>query len=167
MIVSAIAALSRNGVIGRNNDLPWRLPDDMKFFMQTTRDHHVIMGRKNYDSLKDKFKPLPNRTNIIITRQKDLQAPGCIVLHDIREAIGLAEKNRETECFIIGGSEIYKLAMPYTTRLYLTEIDAEIEGDTYFPAFDKKQWKEKSRVHHPADERHAYPFDMVTYDKIE
>jgi dihydrofolate reductase len=167
MILSAIAALSKNRVIGRNNDLPWRLPDDMKFFMETTKGHHVIMGRKNYDSLKDKFKPLPNRTNIIITRQKDLHAPGCIVLHDIQSAIALAEKNGETECFIIGGSEIYNLAMPFTTRLYLTEIDAHIEGDTHFPAIDKNQWKEKARRHHPKDERHAYAFDIVTYDKPE
>jgi dihydrofolate reductase len=166
MIVSAIAALSKNGVIGKNNDLPWRLPDDMKFFMETTIGHHVIMGRKNYDSLKGKFKPLPNRTNIIITRQKDFVAPGCIVLHDIRKAVEVAKSNNEPECFVIGGSEIYKLAMPFTTRLYLTEIDAVIEGDTFFPSIDKSGWKEISRRHHPADDRHAYAFDFVTYDKI-
>ncbi|HYC84892.1 MAG TPA: dihydrofolate reductase [Chryseosolibacter sp.] len=166
MIISAIAALSRNGVIGRNNDLPWKLPDDMKFFMQTTKGHHVIMGRKNYDSLKGKFKPLPDRTNIIITRQKDFNAPGCIVLHDIKTALDIAEKNGERECFIIGGSEIYRLAMPHTTRLYLTEIDADVEGDTFFPTVDKKIWKEVARIHHPKDERHVYAFDFVTYDKI-
>src|ERR1700750_1425552 len=98
MVVSAIAALSRNRVIGRNNDLPWKLPDDMKFFMETTKGHHVIMGRKNYDSLKGKFKPLPNRTNIVITRQNNLDAPGCIVLHDIKEGLLTANKNGEREC---------------------------------------------------------------------
>lgn len=166
MIVSAIAALSKNGVIGKNNDLPWRLPDDMKFFMDTTKGHHVIMGRKNYDSLQEKFKPLPRRTNIVITRQKDFKAPGCIVLHDVEAAITVAKSNSETECFIIGGAEIYKLAMPYTHRMYLTEIDAEVEGDTFFPPLRKEEWKEISRRHHPADGRHQFAFDIVVYDRI-
>jgi dihydrofolate reductase len=167
MRVSAIAALSKNRVIGKNNDLPWKLPDDMRFFMETTKGHYVIMGRKNYDSLKGKFKPLPDRTNIVITRQKDFAAPGAIVHHDITKAIELASSSGETECFIIGGSEIYELAMPVTNRLYLTEIDAVIDGDTFFPEFRKSDWKEISRRHHPADERHAFPFDIVIYDKIK
>lgn len=166
MTVSAIAALSRNRVIGKDNDLPWRLPDDMKFFMETTKGHHVIMGRKNYDSLLPKFKPLPNRTNIVITRQRDFEAPGCTVLHAIEPALDLARSHSEKECFIIGGAEIYKLAMPHTTRLYLTEIDAHIEGDTYFPVVDMNEWKETSRTHHPADQRHSYAFDIVVYDRI-
>jgi dihydrofolate reductase len=165
MIVSAIAALSQNRVIGKNNDLPWRLPDDMKFFMETTKGHHVVMGRKNYDSLKPKFKPLPERTNIVITRQSELNAPGCAVLHNIEEALRLANKNSENECFIIGGAEIYKLAMPFTNRLYLTEIKASIQGDTFFPEINLTEWKEVSRKHHSADERHAYAFDFVIYDK--
>jgi dihydrofolate reductase len=165
MIVSAIAALSRNNVIGKNNDLPWRLPDDMKFFMETTKGHHVIMGRKNYDSLHEKFKPLPNRTNIVITRQKDFNAPGCIVLHNVEAGLKIAEKNAEPECFIIGGAEIYKLAMPFTTRLYLTEIHAEVDGDTFFPDIDKDAWIEVSRKHHGVDTRHPYAFDIVVYDR--
>lgn len=165
MIVSAIAALSRNRVIGKNNDLPWRLPDDMKFFMETTKGHHVIMGRKNYDSLHEKYKPLPQRTNIVITRQQDFKAPGCIILHAIEPGLDIARKNSERECFIIGGSEIYSLAMPYTTRLYMTEIDAVIDGDTFFPEIDPRDWKEISRTHHPADQRHAYAFDIVVYDR--
>jgi dihydrofolate reductase len=164
MIVSAIAAVSKNMVIGKDNDLPWKLPDDMKFFMETTKGHHVIMGRKNYDSLKGKFKPLPNRINIVITRQKDFVAPGCIVLNDISEGITIAEGAGETECFIIGGAEIYKLSMPLTNRLYLTEIDAVVDGDTFFPKIDKAEWNEVLRKHHPADERHAYAFDFVIYD---
>ncbi len=166
MIVSAIAALSRNRVIGKNNDLPWRLPDDMKFFMETTKGHHVIMGRRNYDSLHEKYKPLPQRTNIVITRQQHLEAPGCTVLNAVEPALDLARKNREQECFIIGGAEIYQLAMPYTTRLYLTEIDAVVDGDTFFPETDPADWKEVSRKHHAADQRHAYPFDIVVYDRI-
>lgn|SRR5690606_32642650 len=166
MIVSAIAALSKNRVIGRDNDLPWRLPDDMKFFMETTKGHHVVMGRKNYDSLLPKFKPLPNRTNIVITRQKDFSAPGCTVMHGVEPALDLAKRNGEKECFIIGGAEIYNLAMPYTTRLYLTEIDANVEGDTYFPTVDMTQWKEVSRRHHDKDDRHPFAFDIVVYDRI-
>jgi dihydrofolate reductase len=166
MIVSAIAALSKNKVIGKDNDLPWRLPDDMKFFMQTTKGHHVVMGRRNYDSLHEKYKPLPQRTNIVITRQKDFIASGCMVLHAVEPALEIAEKNAEQECFIIGGAEIYKLAMPYTTRLYMTEIDAVIEGDTYFPDIKKEEWKEVSRKHHPADDRHAYAFDIAVYDRV-
>src|SRR5690606_5177256 len=165
MEVSAIAALSRNRVIGKNNDLPWRLPDDMKFFMETTKGHHVIMGRKNYDSLHAKFKPLPHRPNIVITRQRDFQAPGCTVMHAVEAALDLARESGETECFIIGGAEIYTLAMPYTTRLYLTEIHADVDGDTLFPELDMKDWKEVSRKHHAADDRHAYAFDFVIYDR--
>ncbi len=166
MIISAIAALSKNKVIGKNNDLPWRLPDDMRFFMETTKGHHVIMGRKNYDSLQDKFKPLPHRVNIVITRQVDFKAPGCIVLNAIEPGLQIARDQGEQECFIIGGAEIYKLAMPSTTRLYLTEIDASIDGDTHFPDFKKEQWKEVSRTHHPSDSKHQYPFDFVIYDRI-
>lgn len=166
MIISHIAAMARNRVIGRNNDLPWKLPDDMKFFMNTTTGHHVIMGRKNYDSLHEKYKPLPNRTNIVVTRQKNFKAAGCIVVNSIDDAISIARKNNESEAFIIGGAEIYKLSFPVTNRIYLTEIHAEVQGDTYYPEFNKKEWKEVSRQPHPADERHAFPFDIVIYDRV-
>jgi dihydrofolate reductase len=166
MTISLIAAQAQNRVIGKNNDLPWKLPDDMKFFMQTTKGHYVIMGRKNYDSLHEKFKPLPNRTNIVVTRQKDFKAPGCIVVHSVEKALAVAKENNEPETFVIGGAEIYNQSFPQATRIYLTEIAAAIEGDTYFPEFSKKEWKEISRTHHTADERHAYAFDFVTYERI-
>jgi dihydrofolate reductase len=165
MIISLIAARSRNGIIGKNNDLPWRLPDDMKYFMTTTRGHHAIMGRKNYDSLPDAYRPLPNRTNIVVTRQHVFHAPGCIVVHSIDRALDIASKNSETEAFVIGGAEIYALAMAHADRLYLTEIDADIPGDTYFPSFDTTHWREVSRKHHDADDRHAYAFDFVIYER--
>lgn len=165
MIISLIAALAKNRVIGRNNDLPWRLPDDMKFFMQTTKGHHVIMGRKNYDSLKEKFKPLPDRTNIVVTRQKNLQAPGCIIVNNVDQAFVIARQNKEPEAFVIGGAEIYALTMDGANKLYLTEIDADIPGDTYFPEFDKKEWKEVSRTHHAADDKHRFSFDFVIYER--
>ena len=157
--------MAQNRVIGKNNDLPWRLPDDMKFFMNTTKGHHVIMGRKNYDSLMDKFKPLPHRTNIVVTRQKNLSAPGCIVVHSVEAALDTAKKNHEKEAFIIGGAEIYKIALPMANRIYLTEIQKHVEGDTYFPEFSKNEWKENARTHHPSDERHPFAFDFVIYEK--
>jgi dihydrofolate reductase len=165
MIISLIAALAENRVIGKDNDLPWHLPDDMKFFMQKTKGHYVIMGRKNYDSLHSKFKPLPNRTNIVVTRQKDLHAPGCIVVNAVEKGLEIANQNHEQEAFVIGGAEIYRIALSLAHRLFLTEIHAHVEGDTYFPEFNKKEWKEVSREPHQADERHQFPFDFVIYER--
>ena len=164
MTISLIAALSRNRVIGKNNDLPWHLPDDMKYFMQTTKGHHIIMGRKNYDSIPEKFRPLPNRKNIVVTRQKDLKLDGCTVVNSLQAGVDIARNTGEPELFIIGGSAIYQLGLPLANRLYLTEIDADLQGDTYFPAINRSDWKEVSRKHHAADERHAYPFDFVIYE---
>lgn len=164
MTISLIAALSRNRVIGKNNGLPWHLPDDMKYFMQTTKGHHVIMGRKNYDSIPEKFRPLPNRNNIVVTRQKDLKLDGCLVVNSLQAGVDIAKNADEPELFIIGGSAIYQLGLPLANRLYLTEIDADLQGDTYFPAINRSDWKEISRKHHVADERHAYPFDFVIYE---
>lgn len=165
MIVSLIAAMAENRVIGRNNDLPWKLPDDMKFFMQTTKGHHVILGRKNYDSLDERFKPLPNRTNIVVTRQKQFNAPGCSVVNSIEKALEIAKANNEPEAFVIGGAEIYSLALQRADKIYLTEIHATVQGDTFFPDFDKTVWKETERRPHPKDDKHIYAFDFVTYQR--
>lgn len=167
MTISLIAALTKNRVIGKNNDLPWHLPDDMKYFMQTTKGHYIIMGRKNYQSIPEKFRPLPNRTNIVVTRQTAFSAPGCTVVHSIEAGLRLAHDNNEKEVFIIGGAEIYREGFKHAHKLYFTEIDATLEGDTFFPSFDKNQWAELSRRHHPADERHAFAFDFVVYEKIK
>ena len=165
MSVSMIAAVAANRVIGKNNDLPWHLPDDMKYFMQTTSGHHCIMGRKNYDSIPDKFRPLPNRTNIVVTRQQNFTAPGCTVVNTLEQALEIAVKNKEIETFIIGGAEIYRLGLPFADRLYLTEIKASVSGDIFFPEFNKNEWIETSRKPHDADERHKYAFDFVVYTK--
>jgi dihydrofolate reductase len=165
MIISFIAALSKNRVIGKNNDLPWHLPDDMNYFMQTTKAHYVIMGRKNYDSIPEKFRPLPNRTNVVVTRQKKFIAPGCVVVHSLEEGIEQARQGNEQEAFIIGGAEIFKSGFPFSQRLYLTEIAAEVQGDTYFPEWNAAEWKEISRRHHPMDARHAFAFDFVVYER--
>jgi dihydrofolate reductase len=165
MILSLIAALTKNRVIGKNNDLPWHLPDDMKYFMQTTKGHCVIMGRRNYESIPVKFRPLPNRTNIVLTRQKTFVAANCQVVHSLSEALAFAQQQNEQEVFIIGGAEVYAMALPQAERLYLTEIDTELEGDTFFPSFDKTQFTEVFRKHHPADDRHPFAFDFVVYAK--
>src|SRR6478609_10716069 len=156
MIISLIAAVTENHVIGKDNDLPWHLPDDMKFFMETTKGHHVIMGRKNYESLPPKFRPLPNRTNIVITRQKNFSAPGCEVVNSLEAAIEIAKANYELEVFIIGGAEIFNQSMHLAERLYITEIKTTLDGDTYFPVIDKNNWKSVSEKFHPIDERHKY-----------
>lgn len=165
MTISLVAAVAQNRVIGKNNDLPWHLPDDMKFFMRTTKGHYVILGRKNYESLPAKFKPLPDRINIVVTRQKHYNAPGCILVNTLEEALRIAQDHDEKEAMVIGGSEIYTLSLPYAHRLYLTEILAEVAGDVHFPEFNKKEWKEVSRVHHATDERHVYAFDFVVYER--
>lgn len=167
MIISMIAAVAANGVIGKNNDLVWNLPDDMKFFMQKTSGHHVIMGRKNYESIPEKYRPLPNRTNIIITRQEAYQASNCIIVNSLEKALHVAKENGEQEAFIIGGGEIYKMGMDEADILYITEIDANFDGDTYFPEFNKWDWEEVQRTHHEEDDRHDHTFDFVTYKRIE
>lgn len=165
MKISLISAVAENGVIGRNNDMPWHLPDDFAFFKRKTSHHPIIMGRKSLEALG---KPLPNRTNIVITRNPDFTAAGVTVVHTLEDAIDEAKKaDRPTdEIFVIGGAEIYAMALPIATTLYLTEIYQAFEGDTYFPSFDKREWKEVSRRLHPADERHVVAFDFVEYERI-
>lgn len=141
MTISLIAAMSQNRVIGRDNDLPWKLPDDMKFFQRTTKGHVVIMGRKNYDSLPPNYKPLPNRTNIILTRQAGFIAEDCIVCDNLEDALKYSRNEGEQEVFVIGGGQVYEQALDQSDRIYLTEIDAEIEGDTFFPELNDS-WKE-------------------------
>ena len=165
MTISMIAAMSQNRVIGKNNDLPWHLPDDFSFFKTKTKGHFVLMGRKNYDSLPHKFKPLPQRTNVVITRKADFSAEGTTTVHSLEDAIDQARIAGESEAFIIGGGQIYKLGLEHADRIYLTEIHGQVEGDTYFPEFDKSIWHETSREHHPADEKHQFAFDFVIYEK--
>lgn len=165
MIVSLIAAVTKNNVIGKDNDLPWKLPDDMKYFMETTSGHAVIMGRKNFDSLPPKFKPLKNRFNIVLSHKKKLDFDVCVV-DSMEGALQNAKQHSNNEeVFVIGGAQIYKLALPSADRLYITEIEAVIDGDTHFPAYDKNEWQETSRKHHPSDARHAYAFDFVVYER--
>ena len=166
MKVSLIVAVSKNGIIGKDNDLIWHLPKDMKFFKDTTRNHHVLMGRKNFESIPHKFRPLPNRTNIIITRQTNYFAQGCITVNSIKDGLAIARKNGEKETFIIGGGEIYKIALEkkLVDKTYLTQIHHEFEGDTFFQVLGN-EWQETKRIDLKADERHAYDFSFLQFEK--
>jgi dihydrofolate reductase len=166
MIRSIIVAASTNNVIGKNNDLIWHLPIDMNFFKEKTLGHHVIMGRKNFESIPHKYRPLPNRKNIIITRKNNYLAPNCIIKNNIKEAIEEANNNNDDEPFIIGGGEIYKLALKenLVDRIYLTRIHHIFDGDTFFPKLSEK-WKETSKKDYSNDENHKYNFTFLTYEK--
>ena len=167
MIVSLIVAVSTNGVIGKNNDLVWHLPNDMMFFKETTMGHHVIMGRRNFESIPHKYRPLPNRTNIVITKQVDYKAEGCVIVNSIGAALEIAKNNAENESFIIGGGQIYKLALEENIidKIYLTQVHHSFEGDTFFPKLSS-DWKEINKVKNKADERHSYDYDFITLKKI-
>ncbi len=154
MIISAIAAVSRSGCIGRRNDIPWNVPADMRYFMQTTRGHHVITGRKNYEAMGK----LSRRTNIIVTRQNNYKANGCIIVQSIEAGIELARFNGEEEAFIIGGGQIYQMAFDkkIIDKLYLTELDLEVENcEVFFPKIDRSEWTEISRREGVIDEKNT------------
>ena len=166
MKVSLIVAVSENGVIGKDNDLIWHLPKDMKFFKDTTMGHHVIMGRKNFESIPHKFRPLPNRINIVITRQSDYNAEGSIVVNLLEEALKVAKSNEENEAFIIGGGQIYKLALEANLidRIYLTKIHHSFDGDTFFSALNSN-WKEIKREDCFKDNNHKYDYSFIVLEK--
>lgn len=159
-MLSIIVAASENNVIGKDKALLWHLPDDLKHFKRTTKGHHVIAGRKTFES---QGGPLPNRTNIIITRNPDYKAEGCIIVNTLEEALDAVENDDEP--FIIGGEQIYRTALPQVDRIYLTRVHAEFEGDTFFPELDMSQWIELSNVFHDQDERHKYAFSIITLDR--
>ena len=167
MKVSLIVAVAENGVVGKDNDLIWYLPKDMKFFKDTTLGHHVIMGRKNFESIPHKYSPLPNRINVVITRKDDYIAEDCVVVNSIEAAIQIAKKNGDTEPFIIGGGQIYKIALEgnLIDKIYLTKIHHSFEGDTFFPELNT-DWKEMERIDHKADEKHAHDYSFLTFEKI-
>ncbi|ATL47951.1 diacylglycerol kinase [Chitinophaga caeni] len=162
MIVSIIVAASENNVIGKNNDLPWRLPADLKYFKNTTWGMPVIMGRKTYDSLG---KPLPGRQNIVITRQEDWKAEGVQVTNSIENALSLARAWDVNEAFITGGSEIFKQALPITDRVYLTRVKAIVDGDAYFPELPTGEWELSRGELHEADEKNPYEYEFQVWER--
>ncbi len=165
MRISMIVAVGENGAIGKNNDLLWHLPDDMKFFKETTTGHVIITGRKSYESIPVKWRPLPLRTNIILTTNKAIEYEGALVMHKLEDAITYAREKGEEEVFIIGGGQIYQLGLNIADRLYLTEVKASFEAEVFFPAFSKDEWVEIERRNHPKDDKHAHNFDFVIYDR--
>ena len=164
--LSLMVAKASNRVIGRNNKLPWYLPNDLKYFKQVTFGKPVIMGGQTWDSLG---KPLPGRTNIVITRQTDFQAEGAKVVATLDEAVTLAENvafiEGQDEAVVMGGAEIYALALPQADRLYLTEVHAEVDGDTWFPEYDTSEWKEIGREDFSAEGPNPYDYSFVVYER--
>ncbi|MBC7995018.1 MAG: dihydrofolate reductase [Rhizobacter sp.] len=159
--LSLIAAVARNGVIGKNNTLLWRLPEDMQFLKRTTMGCPVIMGRKTWDSLPARFRPLPGRSNIVVTRSPDWQADGALATTSLQAA--LSQLANAPKAFVIGGAELYALALPLADELVLTEIDRDYEGDVHFPAWDREQFTEVSRETHHAGEPNHFDYAFVTY----
>lgn len=159
--ISLIAAVARNGVIGRGNALPWRLPEDLKRFKALTTGHPVIMGRKTFESIG---RPLPNRRNVVVSRDRNFAAAGCEIAVCVADALAACATSA-TEIFVIGGAQIYEQSLPFAHRLYLTEIQEEFDGDARFPEWDDRQWREASREHHIAASGMA--FDFVIYERTK
>jgi dihydrofolate reductase len=157
-MISFILAMDENRVIGKDNDLPWRLPADLAYFKRTTMGQPVIMGRKTYESIG---RPLPGRENIVVTRNKDFAVEGITVVYSLEEAF---EQTKETEAFVIGGEQIFKEAISFASRLYITQIHHTFEGDTYFPAIPT-EWKIVSSEKGIKDEKNPYDYDFVVYEK--
>jgi dihydrofolate reductase len=158
--ISVIAALAKNRVIGIENRLPWRLPEDLAHFKALTLGHPVVMGRKTFESLG---RPLPGRTNIVVTRNPGYRQPGCHVVDSIPAALALA-RNAD-EIFFIGGAELYAQVMPLADRLYLTEVDLEPEGDAWFPEYERSAFHERSRESHVGEKGDRLRFDFVVYER--
>lgn len=162
MILTLIAAIDEQNTLGADNDLIWNLPDDMKHFVRSTKGHAVIMGRKTFDSIN--AKPLPKRHNVVITRQEGYSAEGISVVHSMEEAIELVKEDDQP--FIVGGAQIYKLAMPYASRLEITHIHHTFGGgDAYFPEIDRDEWEVVNEEYHAKDERHAQDFTITRYER--
>ena len=160
-MIIMIAAVAENFALGKDNELVWHLPDDFKRFKQLTTNHYIIMGRKTFESFP---KPLPNRTHVIRTRQQDYAAEGCLVVANLADALAMVPKDENA--FVIGGGEIYALALPFTDVIELTKVHAHFEADTFFPEIDAKQWKLVSEEYHPKDEKHLFDFTYETYRRV-
>ena len=160
MTVSLIVALSENNVIGKGNTLPWRLSADLKRLKGLTMGHHIIMGRKTWESLG---RPLPGRKHVIITRSKDYEVEGATVVHSIEEA--LEASKGDDQVFIFGGGEIFKMALPFVEKIYMTRVHKHIEGDAFFPKLDDGDWKEILREDHRADEKNEYDYSFIDYQR--
>ena len=162
MIISIIVAMDEKGAIGRDNRLPWHLSDDLKRFKATTIGHHIVMGRKTYESIG---KPLPGRTNIVVTRNPAYQAEGCRIAHSLEGALEIARENGEEEVFVTGGRELFAQALDIADRIYLTRVHADVPANVYFPDFDETNWSEKDSFHHEADEKNEHAFTVKLLER--
>jgi dihydrofolate reductase len=158
--LSLIVAAARNSVIGVNNTLPWHLPADLRHFKALTMGHHIIMGRKTYESIG---KPLPGRTSVIVTRNAGYSATGATVVNSLEQGIEACQD--DTEVFVIGGEELYRQTIPLADRIYLTEIDTDMPGDAYFPELNPASWREIRRDSHPPDDKNQYRYHFVIFDR--
>ncbi len=165
MNIHLIVAAAENNAIGKDNRLLWRLPEDMKFFKEKTSGHCVITGRKNYESIPEKFRPLPDRINIIVTRQKNYEAPGAFVVATIDDALELARSKNEADVFIIGGGEIYAQTISIADVIWLTRVHHTFDAHTFFPELNMQHWKETWREEFPINEKHIYAFTILKYEK--
>jgi dihydrofolate reductase len=165
MKVSLIVAMDTKRGIGKNNDLMWHLPADMNFFKETTKNQIVVMGRKNYDSIPKKFRPLPNRLNVVLTRNKDFKADDCLVFNSLNDCLHYFEKELERKIFIIGGGEIYKMILDsnYLNEMFITYIDGVFDADTFFPNFNENEWTSEMIDEQPRDEKHSNAFKIIHY----
>ncbi len=163
MRLALVVALADNGCIGRDGDLPWRLPDDLKRFKQLTLGNPVIMGRKTWESIG---RPLPGRLNIVVTRQRGYVAEGCVVVDSLDDAHQDAASSGAKLASIIGGAELYALALPCCDTLHLTRVHADVDGDTFFPPIDWEHFQLVESEDHAADERHAYAFTFETWQRV-
>lgn len=163
MKISIVVAVSQNQVIGSQGTLPWRLSSDLKKFKKITSGHTIIMGRKTYESIG---RPLPNRTNILITRNPIYQAEGCYVVHSLEESLNLAQNQQASEVFIIGGGEIYQQALPQVDKIYLSRVNTQLEGDTFFPPLDTQEWKTIHQEAFLADDKNEYDFNFIELERI-
>jgi len=168
MKISLIVAIAANNGIGKNNDLLWRLPKDMQYFKAKTVGHHIITGRKNYVSIPKKFRPLVDRTNIVLTRKTDFNEDNCVIKNSLETAIDFAKSNNESELFIIGGGQIYKeaLAKNLIDKMYITHVHQDFEADTFFPEIDAAVFKKTKEEHHEANEKNPINFTFTEYEKI-
>lgn len=162
MIISLVVAASQNNAIGKNNQLLWHLPNDLKFFKNTTWGMVVIMGRKTYESVD---KPLPGRINIVITRKPDWKAEGVVTANDLQDALKKAADTNCKEAFVIGGGEIYKWAFSIADKIYITRVYATLEGDTFFPTINEAEWKLVSNEDFNKDEKHQYDYSFQTWER--
>jgi dihydrofolate reductase len=168
LYVSMIVAMGRNHEIGRDNDLMWHLPVDMKFFKNTTLHHPVIMGRKNWDSIPLRFRPLSDRPNVVLTSQADYAAEGAVVVHSLEEAFQWCSANGFEKAFVIGGAQVYDLALQsgVVDEMYITRVDAEFaDAHAFFPKFNEADWEEAVLGKHEADDKHAYSFEFCLLKK--